>query len=278
MKEQQSQVLRLFSPILTGIHRYALAFLVLFSVALIPLSKFDPESVSVVRIVLVDSISPVLNLLSHPVSFGKTILAEFNQLAELRTEVKRLSSENRSLLKWQAVGRRLEAENNAFRDLLSVENEPATKTITARVIADTGGLFVRTLIINAGRGDGVKDGQAVLSVEGLVGRIVETGESSSRVLQLADFNSRIPIVISPSGQRAILAGDNTDWPQLLFFTNKQSISLGNYVLTSGHGGLFPPGLPVGVISKVGEGLVRVQPFINWHQIEYVKVLNYSINQ
>ena len=88
------------------------------------------------------------------------------------------------------------------------------------------------------------------------------------------MNSRIPVIISPSNQRAILAGDNSDTSKLLFLKDKKQDLLNNYVLTSGHGGLFPPGLRIGTVSQIIDGSVRVRPFANWSQVEYVKVLNF----
>ena len=117
------------------------------------------------------------------------------------------------------IGRKLEVENNALRKLLSVNEEPSSLVVTARVIADSGGFFVRTLILNAGTSQGVKKGYAVIGSNGLAGRIVEAGTRSSRVLQLSDMNSRIPVMISPYGQRGILVGDNTKRPSLLFLNN-----------------------------------------------------------
>tara|TARA_Y100000590_G_C15515226_1_gene937019 strand:- start:165 stop:998 length:834 start_codon:yes stop_codon:yes gene_type:complete len=277
VKEQQDQVLRLFTPLYSRFQKFALVFFILLSLTLVPISLFDSKTTSNVRILLIDAVSPILNVMSRPVFHAKSLVNEINQLLSLRSEVEKLRHQNKKLLAWQAVGRKLEIENNELRQLLTVTEETPPSFLTARVIADSNGLFVRTIILNAGKRDGVKNGYAVANSEGLVGRIVEVGERSSRVLQIVDLNSRIPIMISPSGQKAILSGDNSDTLNLLFLSSKQNLSVGNYIVTSGDGGLFPSGVGVGYISSLNEGSVKVRPFVKWRQVNYVKVLMNKID-
>ena len=275
MKESQNQITKIFLPVKLLAGRFTLIFLILFSVAIIPISRFDQNITPSVRVFLVDAFTPIFNVISHPVYFAKNTVRELNTIFYLRSEVKRLTEENEKLMNWQQVGYRLTYENNSLRELLNVSEEPAIQNVSARIIADTSGLFVRTFIINAGSTNGVKKGQAVVSARGLVGRVSEAGISSSRVLQITDMNSKIPVIVSPSNQRAILAGDNSDNSKLLFLTDKNEDLINNYVLTSGHGGLFPPGIRIGTVSQFVNGSVRVRPFVNWSQVEYVKVLSFS---
>tara|TARA_Y100001970_G_scaffold280779_1_gene390327 strand:+ start:998 stop:1747 length:750 start_codon:yes stop_codon:yes gene_type:complete len=244
----------------------------LFSLAIIPISRFDQNISTSLRVFFIDAFSPIFSVISKPVFFAKKVSKEVNIIFNLHSELKRLKKENEQLIVWQQVGYRLTYENNSLRELLNVSKEPIIKDISARIIADSSGLFVRTFIINAGSINGVSNGQAVVSSRGLVGRISEAGHRSSRVLQITDMNSRIPVIVTPSNQRAILAGDNSDTSQLLFLTDKKQDLINNYVITSGHGGLFPPGIRIGVVSHFDEGSVRVRPFVNWSQVEYVKVL------
>jgi rod shape-determining protein MreC len=137
---------------------------------------------------------------------------------------------------------------------------------------------VKTLLVNAGQREGVKKGQAVVTGDGLAGRIVEIGSKSARVLLLTDLNSRVPVIVETSRYRGILAGDNTDRPRLIFLPANAKTSNGQRVVTSGHGGVFPPGLPIGTISAVGDGDIRIQPFADWERVEYLSVLLYEIPQ
>ena len=122
----------------------------------------------------------------------------------------------------------------------------------------------------------MRKGQAVISADGLVGRIAEAGQRSSRVLLLTDLNSRIPVLLESSRYRAVLAGNNTDRPGIEFLPVDAQVSPGDRVVTSGHGGLFPPGQPIGVVSSVNDAVARVQPFIEWSRLEYVSVLRYDM--
>tara|TARA_Y100000589_G_scaffold329036_1_gene374581 strand:- start:2764 stop:3597 length:834 start_codon:yes stop_codon:yes gene_type:complete len=272
LKDNQNQISKIFLPVrfLTG--RFTIIFFILFSLAIIPISRFDQNISTTVRVFIIDAFSPIFNVISKPVFFAKRVSKEVNTIFNLHSELKRLAKENEQLMVWQQVGYRLTYENNSLRELLNVSKEPLIDGISARVIADSSGLFVRTFIINAGSLNGVDSGQAVVSSRGLVGRISETGLRTARVLQITDMNSRIPVIISPSNQRAILAGDNSDTSHLLFLTDKKQDLIDNYVITSGHGGLFPPGIRIGLVSHFDEGSVRVRPFVNWSQVEYVKVL------
>ncbi len=240
------------------------------------LGRLDNAVVERVRLGIVDAFAPVMDVVSRPVSAVNALADNIRELANLRTELARVQAENERLLQWQTVARRLEAENAAFRSLLSAKSETSSFLIAARVVADAGGPFVRTVLLNAGRRDGVRKGQAVVNAEGLVGRIAEVGERSSRVLLLSDLNSRVPVVNERSGQRGVLAGDNSEWPQLVFLPNQAQVQPGDPVVTSGVGGVLPPGLPIGIVAATGDGVVRIQPLVNWHRLEFVRVVRYEL--
>jgi rod shape-determining protein MreC len=215
----------------------------------------------------------VLEVLSRPVASAGAVVEEVRRLAGLRGEVVRLREENERLRNWQAAARQLRHENAAYRDLLNVVEEPRLDFITARVISDSGGAFVRTVLIAAGTDSGVRKGQAVVNGDGLVGRIVEAGRHSARVLLLTDLNARIPVVIESSRVSAILAGDNTDRQRLIFMPDNARASPGDRIVTSGRGEMLPAGLPIGTVVSVADGVARVQPFAVWHTLEYVRVLD-----
>ena len=251
------------------------AFLVLISLALtmMLLGKTGNPLTERLRIVIADAAAPVLAAISHPVAAVNRAAAEVEALIFLRSENARLLEENARLRNWEIVARALEQENAAFQTILDVAAEAEMRqTATARVIGDSGGPFVRTMLLDAGKAKDVRAGQAVVNGEGLVGRIVEAGERSARILLLTDLNSRVPVVVESTRYRAILAGDNSDQARLIFLTAGGRVRPGDRVATSGHGGMFPPGLPVGVVTSVADGVPRVQPFVNWHRLEYVRVL------
>jgi rod shape-determining protein MreC len=256
--------------------RFAFLTLVLASFALMLLGKADTIVVERLRVLIDDGISPVLQVLSRPASAVASVVNAVHDLAALRAENVRLAEENARLMHWQTVARELDNENKALRSQLNYMPDPDSAFISARVIGDTGGAFVHSMLINAGSRDGVRKGQAVIAGENLVGRIAEVGDRSARILLLTDINSHIPVVIEGTRAKAILSGDNSDRPRLAYMAPNSNPAVGNRVVTSGHGGAFPPGMPVGVIASIQDGIVRVEPFVHRYQLEYVTVVDYGL--
>jgi rod shape-determining protein MreC len=269
-------MLRLTVPPRVVAQRLGFVLLVAAALILMMVGRADTALVERFRVVVSDTAAPVLTVLSQPiVAFNHTI-DEVGGLIYLRRENTRLREENARLLRWQAAARRFEQQNAAFRALLGAQTGPGTSFISARVISDSGGPFVRTLLLSAGARDGVVKGQVAVTGEGLVGHVVETGKRASRILLLTDLNSRVPVLIQGTRKRAILVGDNRDWPALAFLSDGPPVRLGDRVVTSGDGGLLPAGLPVGVIAVAREGDVRVQPLVRSDRLEYVRIVRYDL--
>lgn len=255
--------------------RFSFYFLLALSTLFLILGRANPPLMEGLRTVVVDASAPVLEILSRPVSALNYLITESRTLVALHDENQRLRKENTRLLKWQMVARRLEREAAAYRELLTLRVDPKSSFTSARVIGDTGGPFVRTLLLNAGRDDGIRKGQAIVNSEGLIGRVVSTGAGSSRVLLLTDLNSRVPVLVESSRYRAALTGDNTEFPELSFLPLNAKVVVGDRIVTSGHGGLFPPGLPVGVVMSVIGGDPRVQLFVDRERAEFVSALHFG---
>jgi rod shape-determining protein MreC len=94
-------------------------------------------------------------------------------------------------------------------------------------------------------------------------------------LLITDLNSRVPVMVSPGGTKAILAGDNSDQPVLIHIISEETIAPGDHVATAGDTGAFPPGIPIGVVSSVTDREVRIKPFIERSRMEYVRVVDYG---
>jgi rod shape-determining protein MreC len=221
---------------------------------------------------VVDTAEPVLDALSRPVESGNRIVAEIDGMLALREENAALHQAIDRLKRWELVARRMEAENAALRGLLNLRVGSRPSFVTARVIGDSGNAYVRTLLANVGAVDGIVQGQAAITGQGMVGRVVEVGRRASRVLLVTDLNSRIPVVIESTRQRAVLSGDNTETARLAFLPRDAQVAIGARVVTSGHGGVLMPGLPVGVVSAITDGVVRVQPLADLGRIEYVRLI------
>ena len=174
-----------------------------------------------------------------------------------------------------AAARVLEDENKSLRFLLNAGRRRRGRHIATRVIGDPGGVFVRSLIVNSGKRDGVRKGRAVVNGQGLIGRITGVGERSARVLLITDLNSRIPVRITGTRNRAILAGRNSDELKLQYLPRNAKIKVGAKVVTSGHGGVLPPGLPIGTVSKSDGRRVFVRANVDWNRLEFVQIVDYA---
>ncbi len=276
MKEPLRPVHRIAVPIKSLIQRFAYVGLVLAAFGLMLLGKADAVLVERFRIHVTDALAPVLDVLSRPAATVSDVVAQVRELASLREQNAGLREDKARLVQWQTVARRLEAENRALRALLAFVPGPEASYVTARVIGDTGGAFAHTLVLNAGFRAGVRKGQAVITGDGLVGRVAGVGTRSTRVILITDLNSHIPVLVERTRMRAIVAGDNSDRLRLIRLPPGAEVSAGDRIVTSGHGGAFPPGLPVGVVASVGDAGIGVQPFVARNRLEYVRVVDFGL--
>ena len=276
MNRRAGSVVRLATPVKAWTQRFALLFLVGVAVALMLLDKADSVAVENARSVVADAVAPILEAASAPVVTFNSIVEQAGELVAVAAENTALREQNERLQRWQTVAHRLEAENQALRSLLNLTPEPIRHYVTARVVADQGGAFVRSVLVNAGAQDGIERGQAALTGQGLAGRVAEVGRHTARVLLVTDMNSRIPIMVGEAQDRAMLVGDNTAQPHLLYLEPRVEVKPGDRVMTSGHGGVFPPGLPVGQVISVGEDGIRIQPFVDWGHMQYLRLVDYEL--
>lgn len=257
-------------------HRFAFLGLVIAAFALMLFAKADVAMMERFRAQVSDAVAPILDVMSRPVAAANEVLANARVLGDIAAENKALRLDKERLLHWQVVARKLEAENEALRNQLKFVPAPEASYLTARVIADTGGAFAHSVLLNIGVQPGVAKGQAVVTGDGLIGRIAGVGERSTRVLLITDLNSRIPVLIEATRTRAILAGNNTNRLRLIHLPPGATVSPGDRVVTSGHGGAFPVGLPVGVVEGVSDAGILVKPFVPRDRLEYVRVLDYGL--
>ncbi len=277
MNDRERSISRIAAPVRTFAQRFAYIGLIVTAAALMLVGKMEPAAFERARAHVTDAVAPILDAVSRPLDVAHDMIGEGKTLLALREENARLRAGQDRLLQWQAIARKLETENKALRELLNFVPAPDTKHISARVIGDSGGAFARTMILNAGSRDGVRKGQAVITGAGLVGRVQEVGLRSSRLLLLSDLNSRVPVVIESSRVRGVVAGTNGETLRLVHLPPDVVAAPGDRIVTSGHGGALPAGLPVGVVSVVGESGIEVEPFVDPARLEVVQALDYGLD-
>lgn len=246
---------------------------ILLALGLFAFSAIRPDGLAGLRSRTTDLFAPVLSAINRPVQVTTDYVRAISGLAALQEENTRLLQENARLREWYQTATALKSENESLHKLLNIKLPPDQTFVTARVIGDSGNAYVRTVLVMAGQQDGVRKGQAVLAGDGVIGRVIEAGKSASRVLLMTDLNSRIPVQVEGSEDNAILGGTNTDLPELVYLPSGSTIKKGSRIITSGHGGLFPYGLPVGEAVKGTNGRWAVRPYADSEHITFVRIVN-----
>lgn len=262
-------------PIKPLLQRMLIAALVACSVLLLFMERTENGVSTILRMALTDALVPVVEVVSAPVQTARGLATAAQDMFWVYSENKRLRDENARLMQWQQAAHALEVENSALRGLMRYHPQHATAYISARVVGQMNGPFANQVVISAGSEQGVKPYQAVINEFGLVGRVSTVGKNSSRVLLLTDMNSRIPVMAQSSGLKSVLAGDQSELPYLRFAYGKQSPELGEAVITTGDGDVFPSGLMVGKVFAESDGHWRVRPLVDLSTLHFVRVVDFS---
>ena len=197
-------------------HGIGTTILIVFSILLLLIGKVNETSLSIFKSYFLDITSGFLTILGKPVNSVSEGFYKINDLVYLYTENQDLREENKSLSKWKDLALELLAENEELKKLLNSAKEQNQKFVSSKVISNSGGSYVKTITINVGSNHGVRVGNPVLNNWGMIGRIVEIGRNSSRVLLTTDINSQIPVYFENSLHKAILVGKNSDLLELKF--------------------------------------------------------------
>jgi rod shape-determining protein MreC len=186
----------------------------------------------------------------------------------------KLKEENARLRQWHNTAISLNERLKRYQLLLHAVPDPALSTSVARVIGRASHPFLQTLILDAGKTNGVKPGQAVVDSRGMIGRIFLSGERTSWVILLTDLNSRIPVTIEPGNAQAIMAGDNSPTPMIETLSRGTPLKDGDQVVSSGDGDILPAGLPIGVVMVDGNDY-RVALFADQTATQDVEILDFK---
>lgn len=253
-------------------HGLVLFFALVFaSIALLALSRADNGAITWLRRRTAETLAPALEIASGQAARIRQARQQIGTYFDLFDELERLKQENQQLRQWQTRATELESDLEHYRDLLNGVKDSPFRFVTGRVIAEGRGPFARSCLINAGSLQGIRDGYAVVNGDGLVGRVLDSGERASRVLLVTDLNSRVPVSIGPAHIRGVLIGDNTDLPRLAFLPGGAVIAEGLEVSTSGQDGVLPRGIRIGTVVRAGRGYA-VKLHADLSRLEFVSAL------
>lgn len=222
-----------------------------------------------------DIVAPVLRVLEQPIRAVQGGIERIAGVSDIYLENETLKDENDRLRQWREAAMQLSRENERLRAMLKVPGREVPPEATARVIGVGGGAFERSVLIGAGSSDGIRRGSPVVDETGLIGRVIQVGRWSSRVLLLTDINSRVPVRLERTGDLAIAEGQNEELLRLRFLPQGVQVRVGDRLLTSGHGSAFPPDLPVARVVDVVDDFVIMEPLGLLGKLDYVRVMAYD---
>ncbi|MDJ0629358.1 MAG: rod shape-determining protein MreC [Rhodobacter sp.] len=254
------------------IRRILIGGLVLCLLALFLLWRVDSPRVERFRAQVVDRIVPSFDWALVPVSKVAGMIEDFQSYSRIYEQNQELKRELQQMKAWKEAALQLEQQNAKLLDLNNVRLDPKLTFVTGLVLADSGSPFRQSVLLNIGEQGGIVDGWAATDGLGLVGRISGVGRTTSRVILLSDSSSRIPVTIQPSGQRAILAGDNSKQPPVEFLESPELVRPGDRVVSSGDGGVFPAGILVGQVAQGADGRLRVRLSADYERLDFLRVL------
>ncbi len=238
--------------------RFAAIFFISLAIMAIDMRS---RALSDFRYYIESSLYPLMVFADAPRSVSKFVSSQFKSRSELIEENERLSAENflqrADIMRIQS----LEAENEALRRLLNSPSADATKRLVAEVIDVDSNPYLRRVVINRGSKSGVYEGMPVISGTGLVGQVYSLNYGFSRVLLISDPNCSVPVLCSRTNIRAITTGTGVhDELTVNNVPRSADIKVGDLLVTSGLGGVYPSGYPVATVTSVG--FSDAQPFAN----------------
>ncbi|GFE50619.1 cell shape-determining protein MreC [Roseobacter cerasinus] len=256
------------------VRRLLISVVALILLAFFLVWRIDSPRVERFRAQVTDQFVPRLDWAMAPVTATINLLQDFESYQRLARQNAELRSELRRMQAWKEAALQLEQENARLLDLNNVRLDPRLTFITGVVLADSGSPFRQSVLLNVGARDGVVEGWATMDGIGVVGRISGVGQSTARVILLTDASSRIPAVVQPSGQRVIVSGDNSSAPPIEFLEDSDQVRPGDRVISSGDGGVFPPGLLIGQAALDPSGKLRVRLAADYQRLEFLRVLRH----
>ncbi|SFS09313.1 rod shape-determining protein MreC [Sphingomonas jatrophae] len=245
---------------------------VVIGLALVVAARVDPRGFALIRGAAIDAIAPLS-------AAGRSLVERVSGIDDALYAYVAAGTQNRALRAENMLARRrliaargLERENRRLRALLRLAEHTPDRVATARIVGSTASGSHRLATLTAGSLNGVRPGHPVRAPEGLVGRVLETGATAARVLLLADTDSSVPVLIVRNGQPALASGRGDGRLTIRpLVPGPAPFRRGDVALTSGTGGLYPPGIPVAVVDKVDRDGALAWPLADPARLDFVMV-------
>ena len=254
--------------------RFSLLILIFFSLVLIILSKFNFKAIDYLRMGFKEAAYRSSFIVSIPEKYIQFYYYSLKDHLQLYKDYKETKHELEILRSKRLNNQYIIAENKRLKEAIE-ERKFATDQIHAKVLLDKESPFLKSIIINKGSKHNIKLGMAILDKGHLVGKVIEVNFLTSRALLLSDLNSKIPVNIEPGGIQSIISGTGKKFGKLQYFKDKKEISETSIVYTSGAGGVFKPGIPIGKIQNKNNKNIKVDFFTDFSQLRFVNVLLYE---
>jgi len=257
---------------LAPVRRLLAGLLVAALILLFLVWRIDSPRVERFRSAVIERVMPAVDWAGSPLTTLERMIDDFQSYARIYEQNQELRRELQSMKTWREAAVLKEQENAKLLALNAVRVNPELTKVTGVVLADSGSPFRQSVLLNVGSRDGILDGWATMDGYGLVGRISGVSRTTSRVILVTDPGSRLPVTVEPSGQRAMMAGDNSLAPYLDFVETPELIRPGDRVVTSGDGGVFPADILVGQVALGRDGRLRVRLAADLQRLDFLKVL------
>ncbi len=254
--------------------RFSLIVLIFFSISLIALSRFNVPAINYLKVSLNEIIYRASFVVSIPEQQIQNASIALEKHFKLYEDLKITKKRIKELEFEKYNSNYLSAENTRLRKLID-EYIVQSDELVAKVLLDKNSPFLKSIIVNKGSKDGVKLGMAVLDNQYLIGKIVEVNYSTSRALLVSDLNSKIPISVEPGNLLSILSGTGKSYGKIQYTQQDFIFQESNVVYTSGSGGIFKSGIPIGKIKIESNENIRVNFFSNLSQITFVKLISFE---
>ena len=256
--------------------KFSLISLIILSIVIIILSNLNFKPIQLVKLGINEVIYRSSYISSIPENKIKEVTSKFKLHLELyeNHQSQLIQIENSEEIK--VLNNILIAENKRLREL--IDESINSEEIFARVIIDRESPYLKSIVLNRGSKDNVKIGMAIMDRNYLVGQIIEVNYSNSRALLLSDLNSKIPVIIQPPFLQAVASGTGKNYGIIEYTKDEykeNQIEKEAVVYTSGLGGIFKPGIPVGKITNNSEQLTF---FSDFGQLSFVKIVEFKIGE